>query len=521
MMMPRSSSLLGATCVVWLAGCGSGASSSEREPQATGQTLLADDTVLVTSTTRFYTSVGIAERVEDLSASPPEIYTHDGVRFSRNTGSAVPGGWRFTGVPRGEYYLRADRINMTDILTSARHVDIGINRLGRPDAVYTDVDWFPLQLDLRNLSPWVPWTGDYQQGSSFQVVSSEVDMLGELALFEAVPEGATSLVTNEAGLLSYLWTNIPVFQADRGDRLYVNQFSEFIAGRTSDGTLVGYSSLTRSVRLAPFDLVPSWEEPLPLPISTELQPVDEREVSFDWRLSEFARMAPEVHPRAVPRGSSFAVRPAPHGPADGWVGYAGELLWMNMPQGTASDFPTRLRFGNPYPSNWGVVGSVSTLYFSPTQLPSNPARFINLASSYTATEAIEDLTAGPVIPKVSPPRSFRIDRKPASDPQRVSSLNPMISWVPPAVGKPTAYEVKVRQYLPEFGAMLDLGSIYVPGSVRDVRLPPGKLEPGAECYVTVTAVYAPLWDVEHAPFSTRDTVPYHSAGAFSSFFTVP
>lgn len=519
MMMLRMSSLLGTTCVVWLAGCGSGASSAERESQATGQTLLADDEVLVTSTTRFHTSVGIAERVEDLSASPPEIYTYDGVRFSRITGSAVPGGWRFTGVPRGEYYLRADPINKVDILTSARHVDIGIGRLGRPDAVYTGVDWSPLQLDLRNLSPWVPWTGDYQPGSSLQVVSSEVDVVGELSLLEEVPEGATSIVTEEAGLLSYTLTNLPVFQAARGDRLYVNQLGESIAGGLPDGTRVGYSSVERSVRLEPFDFVPDWVTPLP--ISAEFQPLEQREVPLDWRLSEFARMAPDAHPRATPWAASLEIVPTPHGPVDGWRGYAGELLWMNMPRGTVSDFTTRLRFGNPYPSNWGVVGRVFYNYVYSSQLPTHPARFINLGGGYSATELLEDLTSGPIVPKMSPPRSLRIDRKPASVPHEVGSLNPVVSWLPPAVGKPTAYEVVVMRYLPEFGAMLHTGSIYVPGSVRDVRLPPGKLVPGAYIYVRVTAIDAPLWDVEHAPLSTRGRVPYRSATAFGSFFFVP
>ncbi|WP_163863156.1 hypothetical protein [Myxococcus eversor] len=519
MKLLRMSSLLGTTCVVWLAGCESGTSFVEKDSQATGQTLLADDTVLVTKTTRFHTSVGIAERVEDLSESPPEIYVHDGARFSLITGSAVPGGWRFTGVPRGEYYLRADPLNMVDILTSARHVDIGANQWGRSDAVYTEVDWTPVQLDLQNLSPWVEWADELHLGSSLQAVSSEVEVMGGLEVYDRVPEGATSIVTDEAGLVSYTSTRFPVFEADRGDRLYVNQLNESIAGRMPDGTEVGYVAVERSVRLEPFDFVPDWETPLP--ITAVLQPLAPTEVAVDWRLSEFARLAVEGHPRATPFMASFGVVPAPRGLADGWLGYAGELLWMDMPRGAATDFTARLRFGNPYPLDWGVVGQLLYSYVYPSQLQSDPTRFINLSGGYISTELLEDLVSGPMVPKLSPPRSLRIDRKSASAPYEVGSLQPVISWVPPAVGRPTAYEVSVRQFLPEWGAMLNLGAIYVPGSVRDVRLPPGKLESGAQNYfVRVTAIEAPHWDVEHHPLRSLETVPSRSASAFSSFFSV-
>ncbi|TQF15295.1 hypothetical protein FJV41_14090 [Myxococcus llanfairpwllgwyngyllgogerychwyrndrobwllllantysiliogogogochensis] len=511
--------LPGTMCVVWLAGCGGGASPVERDSQATGQTLLADDAVLVTRTTRFYTSVGIAERAEDLSENPPEIHVYDGARFSRITGSAVPGGWRFMGVPRGEYYLRSDSGTRVDILTSARHVDLGVGSRGRLDAVYAGVDWSPARLDLRNLSPWVPVTGDYQRGSSLQVVSSQLDLSGSLLLFKDVPEGATSIVTDEAEMLSFGRSGIPVFQSDQGDRLYVNQLSEFIAGGMPDGTRVGYSAVDRSVELEPIDFAPDWETPMP--ITGVLQPLEPREVTLDWRLSEFSRLAVEGHPRASLVLSYLEIRPAPHSPADGWFGHAGELLSMSLPPGAATDFTGRLRFGNPYPSDWGVVGRLAQSYAYPSPLPSNPASSVQLTGHYFAIDVLENLTSGPVVPRLSPPRSLRIDRKQASSSNEVGSLHPVISWVPPAVGKPTGYEVRVTRIHPRLGLTLNMGNIYVPGSVRELRLPPGKLERGTYNFVKVTAIEAPHWDVEHAPLRTLESVPYHSAAAFGSLFFVP
>lgn len=519
MKPPRRSSLPGTTCVVWLAGCGSGTSPVERDSQATGQTLLADDAVLVTKTTRFYTSVGIAERTEDLSANPPEIHVHDGARFSRITGSEVPGGWRFTGVPRGEYYLRADTGSRVDILTSARHVDIGGGSRGRQDADYAGVDVSPVQLDLRNLSPWVAWTAESQWGSRLQAVSSQMDLASALSLFDEPPDGATSIVTGDAALLSYTPRGLPVFQSGRGDRLYVNQLGALIAGSTADGTRVGYNAVERSVQLEPFDFVPDWATPMP--ITAELQRLESRELTLDWRLSEFARVAVEGHPRATPHVPYFEIRPAPHRPADGWAGYAGELVSMSLPQGTATDFTGHLRFGNPYPSDWGVVGRLVQSYAVATPSPANPAVSINLTGHYYAIEMLEDFISGPVVPKVSPPRSLRIDRQQATRPLEVGSLQPVISWAPPVGGTPTGYEVRVTRVHPQLGLLLNMGALYVPGQVREVRVPPGKLVPGSYNYVRVTAIHAPHWDVEHAPLRTLETVPYHAATVFSSFLIVP
>ncbi|MFY1830635.1 hypothetical protein ACN47A_32275, partial [Myxococcus fulvus] len=105
MKLVRFSAVLGSACVVWLVGCGE-APRHEQElddgqahiDPGTGNSSPTDggpspdagptpdagppsDAVLVTDTTRFYTSVGIAEQVNDLSANPPEILVQQGSTF--------------------------------------------------------------------------------------------------------------------------------------------------------------------------------------------------------------------------------------------------------------------------------------------------------------------------------------------------------------------------------------------------------------------------------------------------------
>ncbi|GEN10916.1 hypothetical protein SAMN05443572_10233 [Myxococcus fulvus] len=517
MMRLSRSVLLGTSCVLWLVGCDGG--QSDVSKMSSSRAPLAEDEVLVTSTTRFHTSVGVAERLEDLSANPPEIHFQTGTSFTHLTGAPVPGGWLFKGVPRTEYYLRTDSLLRADILTSARHVDIGTQRIGRADAEYPRVDWVTVQLDLRNLSPWRHPAGTYQPGSSLQAVATDVDMVGDLLVPDDTPEGATSIETDDAFLLAYNVTSMPVFRADAGDRMYVHQLGEFIAGGMPDGTRVGYSAVERSVHLPPLDFVPDWELN-PLSIDAELQPLALQEFPLDWRLSEFARQVPQVHPRALATNVWFELHPTPHTPAEQWMGDTLHLLRLVMPRGSDSDFASQLRFGNPYPSHWDVVGVVNYSTAYAAQMPGNPSRTVNILGGYTAIEKLEDLASGPIVPKVSPPRSLRIDWKPTSTPHEVGSVHPVVSWSPPAVGTATAYRVIVRQFFPMFGVFVGTGSINVPGSVRELRLPPGLLEPGAHFYVSVLAIDAPFWDVEQAPLATQNRAPYRSATAYSSIFTV-
>ncbi|TQF15293.1 fibronectin type III domain-containing protein [Myxococcus llanfairpwllgwyngyllgogerychwyrndrobwllllantysiliogogogochensis] len=556
MKMLRFSFLLGATCVAALAGCGSdssvpgglgeGLSSVDTDSHGSGDgTWMGEPVaegcgpdagvpgdggspdagvdggpsnqraVLVKDTTRFYTSVGVAEREEDLSANPPEVLVFNGSTFTLFLGSAANGGWLFTGVPPGPFYLRTGG---TYLVTSSRYVDIGRNRLGRPDAEYVDIFTSPLQANLLGLAPWQPYLGSLQQGSSLQLTSGQVDLYASPAFYEGVPDGATSIVTSQAELGSNLG-NFPVFEADRGDRLYINQLSEFSAGSLPDGRPLGYSAVERAVQAGAFDHRP--DGVTPIPVTGLLQPVRMREFPLEWRLPEFARLTSEVHPNALPGLPRLDIVPGPHGLADGWIGYTGELLTLSLPRGAAYDFTARLKFGNPYPSNWGLVGVVSYSFRNLEALPDGSGRLGSISGSYTAWDEFDHLIAGPVSPRVSPPRSFTIDGVPASVPRKVGTASPVLAWVPPAIGTPTAYRVAISRLDLDFGFSTTWRSFYLPGSATQLRLPPEVLEPGTTYHATVAAIDSPQVDIESYPFRTLERLPYRSASTVSSYFTTP
>ncbi|MFY2562661.1 hypothetical protein ACN469_34025 [Corallococcus terminator] len=553
--MLRLSFLLGATCVAALAGCGSDSSApgglqEGLSPVDTDSSASGDGTwmgepvaegcgpdggsadagspdagvdggpanqgvVLVKQTTRFHTSVGVAEREEDLSANPPELLVFNGSTFTLFLGSPANGGWRFTGVPQGPFYLRT---GSTYFVTSSRYVDLGRNRLGRPDAEYVDIIDMPLQLNLLNLAPWQPWLSSYQPGTDLQLTSGQVDLFATPFLHETPPDGATSVVTAEASLGSSLG-NFPVFEADRGDRLYINQLGSFSAGTLPNGQPLGYSAVERSVQAGALDFRP--DGVTPMPVTGLLQPARMREFPLEWRLPEFARFASEAHPNALPGLPRLDVVPGAHGLSDGWIGYTGELLTLSLPRGSSYDFTSRLKFGNPYPSNWGLVGVVSYSFRNQERLPDGSGRLGSLTASYTAWDEFDRLIAGPVTPQVSPPRSFTIDGVPASVPRKVGTASPVFAWAPPTLGTPTAYRVTISRLDLDFGFSMTWRSLYLPGSATQVRLPPDILEPGTTYHATVNAIDSPQLDIQTYPFRTLERLPYRSAGTVSSYFTTP
>ncbi|MCP3065032.1 hypothetical protein LXT21_40285 [Myxococcus sp. K38C18041901] len=533
MKLVRLSAVLGSACVVWLVGCGE-APRHEQElddgqshidpgtenasPTDGGPSPDAgppSDAVLVTNTTRFYTSVGIAEQVNDLSAHPPEILVQQGSTFQIILGSAVPGGWRFNNVPSGPYYLRT---GSTQVITDARHIDIGSNRLGRMDAEYSNSYLTALQINLLNLAPWQNTWSSLQPGSSLQLTSGEVDLFGYVNIFDQIPDGQTTLLTNQADLGLSSGYNLPIFDASKGDRMYVNQLSQFSAGTAPDGTALGYAAVERSVQMGAFDYVP--DGITPLAVSGYLQPTPMREFPIEWRLPVYTQFATDVHPQATGSTPLFEVLPNAHNTGGRWVGYSGELLNLFLPRSASFNFTSRLKFGNPFPSSWGLVGIHSYPFRVLSPVPDDSGISMYLSGRLYSYDVFDNLIAGPVQPRVSPPRALTIDGVPASVQREVGTNSPVLAWTPPTLGTPHAYRVSIYRYDSELRFLRPAGSIYAPGSTTQLRLPPGTLQPDSIYYLRVASIVSPGFDLSE-PFTSLEKLPFHSAEAISSFFTTP
>ncbi|GHG94816.1 hypothetical protein GCM10012319_58090 [Comamonas sp. KCTC 72670] len=492
---------------------GEGASPEEIAP-AEARDIPGTSTVFVMNTERFFTSVGVAVRGRDMSANPPEIHVLHGNTFTRITGTPYGGGYRFFNVPEREYYLKT---GWSFIITDERRVEIGRNRLGRSDAVATAHSNIPVELGLTNLAPWNA-SNTFPGGSRLQLVSSEQDVSGEVVLQDLVAQGATSLSTTNA--YAYTFTgNLPVFEAAKGDDLYVNQISGVPHGLLPNGQVLMADTIVRSMNVPALDYTADGVTPLIL--NGAMQEVPLSNVSLEWRLGDYPALAPSVHPNAIPRGPTLFIDASAHGPEEGWVSYSGEVFLAMLPTGASFTFAHNLTYGNPYPSNWRLVGTARYPYLNMEVLPGIGGVPRHTTASISTTDYLEDLVTSPITPTLTPPQALAIDGIPATSQRVVGNSSPVISWQPPANGAPTAYQVNLTHYDPTYSTMVTKNVFYLPGTETEVRLPPGILTTNSIYRVVVTAIDSPHFEVTRAPFQTSDKLPKTSASTMSSFFSTP
>jgi hypothetical protein len=487
-------------------------------PLADDTEALGRDTVVVTRTTRFHTAVGTAVRVEDLSANPPELLVPEASgTFTRIHGKATREGYRFTGVPAGAYYLRTSGTSQAYVISDARKVDVGTNMLGREDAVLSPLDTVSARLDLSGLEPWESYVSRERPGSALYATSGQLDFYSPMYFFARPEEEVTSLSTTEVNLSNWSGAT-PVFEAERGDRLYVYQTGMREAGPLLDGGAQAYSTVVRGLELEPFSYVP--DEVVPLPITGTLQPVPMTPFSLDWRLSAFASHAAEVHPEVAFTRSAFNISAAAFGLANGYVGYSGALLEMSLPTNAAFDFASQLAYGNPFPATWGAVGNAGYTFNIRHAAPDGSGSTVTASGSLRSSDALEALAGGPIVPRISPPRGLTIDGESAWTRHTLGTTTPVLAWQAPGFGTATAYLVDILKYWSGFESMPLYATLYMGGSTTQVRLPPGMLEAGGSYVVRVRALHAPGFEPERLPFSSQDLLPRFQADTVSGLFTI-
>ncbi|WP_223641897.1 fibronectin type III domain-containing protein [Corallococcus sp. EGB] len=535
MSLRRLSLLLVPTCAAWL-GCGEAPPPEEvhppemamdpregaavitheellpgcGEPDAGSGPVDAGTSVLVTADTRFHTSAGVTVVPQDLSSLDLEILIPHGVDYDRYSGTPVAGGVRFDNVPEGEYFLRSGR---NYYLTRERHFDLGVNRIGRPDAVYLPLTDSPVSAELFNLEPWQDYSSVSEPGSSVQLISADVNLYSTLSVWS--PAGDTSIVDPYAS--AFFTYGAPVLDASKGDRIYVNQFNSVQAGTLPSGGPLAYQSVVSSAHLPPFSFMPDGTTPLAL--SATLQPLRQTPFSLEWRLKEFTRWRSDANPNGTLNYPSLSLVPAPFGYQYGWVGYQGELFNMWLPRGEDGVIASRLAYGNPYPSSWGVVGTAGYSFRSATPVVVG-SRVHYPSGNIFVTDRLDHLVAGPIQPALSPPRELRIDGLDAYVSRVVGTNQPVISWRPPALGTARNYVVSVIQLMGTWTSNPTL-RFAVPGDRTQVRLPPGLLLPGSTYYVRVLADGSPLYEPSRAPYITGELLPSITADTFSAAFTTP
>ena len=471
-----------------------------------------DSAVRIRRFRRYLTASGYEARPEDFTQNPVRLFVLDGGTLVSVPGMAgAPGEYVFPDVPRAPYYVEtADAFVVTD----ARDLDLSINLLGRADARLAETDPEVGDLARVDVDGLEPWQGTR---SELQVVSGELDFVGR-PFTSDIDAGAVSI--QEVAPMGNDTGPTPRFEQARGDRAWVLQMAERELGTQSDGGVMRYTTTVRAVHLPPF----SYDGTVPMPLQGTLQELRMNEFALDWRVPDFSALASEVHPEATYRSSSFFLQPAAHGPPEGWVGWSGELVSMSRPRGDASTVQGTLAYGNPYPSNWGLVATATATFVMSARLPEDETLYSLTVGSTSMTDHASSLTAGPIVPRVRPPRALTLDGTPAYGPRTLSSAEHVVSWEPPASGVPEAYGLSLRE-LESFGGpqlfAISSAFIYVDGRSTSAVLPARLLEPGKHYILLVSAIHAPGYDVSVRPLMLIDRVTQARASTATGVLSVP
>ncbi|NMO19324.1 fibronectin type III domain-containing protein [Pyxidicoccus fallax] len=466
-----------------------------------------DNAVRVRRFTRHLTASGFEERPHDFAQAPVELFVVQGDNLVPVTGAPGKAGeYVFPDVPRETYYLKQYG---GYIVTDSRDIDLSTHVLGRPDIAEVQASGMA-SVALDGLEAW----DDVE--SDLQLVSEQVGF--HATLFASAETGSTSLTQEEVFIAPDTGPSMVRFEAQKGDRAWVVQLNSRTLGTLPGGQTQRYTTAVRALQLPPF----SYDGSQPLRLAGTLQPLTMNELALDWKVSRFAELASEVHPSATLRSSSFSLFPMAFGTEEGWVGYSGYLLALGRRAGEASDATGTLVYGNPYPSNWGVLAQASSSFGVTFDIPGQEP--FTYTSTIVVSDRVASLSDGPIVPLMRPPRALTLDGTEAYSARTVAPGAHVLSWQPPAAGTPNLYVVTLRR-IDDLGDSTRVAvpalTFYVPANLTSVRMPAGHLEPGKHYFVSVRAVHAPGYDIARKPFVLAEQVTESGANTMSGLLTVP
>ncbi|RKH49129.1 hypothetical protein D7V93_32325 [Corallococcus llansteffanensis] len=501
------------TCATWL-GCAEPEPTVSLGLPAENPECPASSAVLVKADTRFHSGARVTAVPQDLSGRDLELLILRGSGFERRAGVAVSGGSVcFRDVPEGaDYYLRSDT---TYYLGHTRRFDLSVNRNGRPDTVTSAATQTPVRLNLTGLQPWRA-DAPSGEGSRLQLVSGEVAWTADLAFPTAWPVAGATQTQGMEARASSLDGRLPVLEGSKGDRLYVHQLDIVEDGKLPSGAPLKYRTVVGSLQAPAGSFTPEGDPALVL--SGELKAVRQASFAPEWPLSGFTRWRAEVNPNAEAHQARFDVLPVTFGLTSGRVGCQGELFTLEVPGGEDGDIARRFTYGNPYPGNWGMVGSASYTFVASTPVVVGN-RTHRPSGTVLVMNRLSTLTSETLVPGITPPRLLRIDGTDAATVRTVTSTQPVVSWREPFEGVVGSYQVEFIK-LEADATDSPTVSFYVTSDRLQVSPPPGVLEAGSTYYVRVTADGSPFTPWQ-APGTTADVLPIYKAATFSAAFTTP
>ncbi|WP_257463578.1 hypothetical protein [Archangium lipolyticum] len=456
---------------------------------------------------RHYTSTGIVSRpAADLATAPLELFALDGGTLVRLQGTQEePGRVRFE-VPPGTYYAKSGELY---VVTSSRQIDFSTPRFGRPDTRFTDSLSLPARLLVTGASPWNTGYGTTFMSDYLRLVDPNRGEVANLAVF-GIASGQTSLMDAEGNYFSS--TNLPVSipEPDKGDQAWLLQRTYLDAGVTSDGGPSLYETSTHGGLVESLASDGGMFE-----VKATLQPVPQKNVIFEWRRGEFAALSAESGGFSASLFNLFAT------PHDITLNRFGSLVTFALQDGARSTLVRKLTYGNPFPNTWELVGWTYSSYSTPIT-SADGMLSTSRQDIFVVQEHLLELTSAPIQPRLSLPRRFLIDGVAASESRTLGVISPMVTWEPPVLGSPSAYNLRIERYpLPgKIGPMEWVADFRLGPSERGVRIPQGVLT-SARSYQFKLTVYAEPQTPVESPGYIGSALDHAYSTTSSGILTVP
>ena len=141
------------------------------------------------------------------------------------------------------------------------------------------------------------------------------------------------------------------------------------------------------------------------------------------------------------------VYPALKTAQEGWFAYSVNPMLDYAPLRNSPQLPVvkELSFGNPYPAGWEPMAQFNTTY-SFTVTKHDGSLSVRTNETFVSTEAVSELGATPVRPRVSLPRSFQVDGVAAGISRVLETATPLVTWGAPVLGTATGYVLQITRY---------------------------------------------------------------------------